>query len=226
MRRNGKGKYSISQGFDSQTFVGRRFFKSSTTADGNAQTAVELNPAGICDQRCITIGNLYRFFKFTKIKVTFLSGGTATDDMIVFCFSMGGNMDSPTSYQDINQFEVSAYFVAREVRPRSFSVPSKVLRGGNQKKWFTEGKGDPEMDTQGKFFVSVVDNTPDCIVSSALYYVDFEVTYFERLPAVVSIPKSLGIAAVLENKEEETRTPLVTLTPRSETLTKSKLKMK
>ncbi len=134
------------------TIHGKVWLRPATIVTANPQTMIALEPGsgGIGDARTQVMANLFRFYHFNSVKVTF--SRTTTTDHAHIAFAVGGIMTPPTVLAEIVAFQNHHVQMNTEINPRTFVLRANQLR--SQVHWYTtELAGVPDLELQGYFVV-------------------------------------------------------------------------
>lgn len=189
-RGNRKGSRKGAGRSGEQVTVNGTYYTSVTTiVSGAAQTLKSLSMSGIDDPRVTAIADLYRFYRFDKVKATFYTD--AADTLAFVGFTPGGDLQSPTTTLETIPIAHHAWFWPIMVRPATLNLSRSVLSGNLPIKWwYTQGRGDTEFDTQGQFVVSTINQDTMLEVAGVVsLLVEFSITFRERLSTAESMQR-------------------------------------
>lgn len=191
---------------------GRFYTARSTIVTGSAQSSISLN-AALDGGRLNAIADLYRFYRFTMVKVHFAFGsltssgtGSDTNNGAMVAFSKG-SITLPTTAFEISQIENYQHFFGCQTEPSVLKLSKKDLLSMHAVKWFqTTSVGDAELDTQGTFvFCTIAERTGLAVANTTSLNMVFEFwcEFMDRVPAAVSIERLRREHAILVVDEEK-----------------------
>lgn len=184
----------------------------SCIVSGSNQASASLNPA-LDSGRISSMSDFYRFYRYVSVKAHFQSKATNANSTASPGLMLGfskGSITLPTTAAEVAQMDMFQYAFGGQTKPSTLKLGRKDLLGTHAVKWFqTQGVGDAELDTQGTFIITTVEEANGlAIATTTSYNVIFElvIEFMDRLPANVSLERSrmrMGEMIVVSQDDEK-----------------------
>lgn len=183
---------------DLMQVTGKDYSYITTVVTGAAQYKSPLTSNSVrLDPRTVVMSDLYRYFRFDALKITFWEAQSAPASdafSAVVTYTVGGTMTAPTTFPEVIQNAHAKLWHSvsgRNMIPAVFNIPRKVLQSGVVKWFFTEETADTDLDTQGNLiFTSMNETTGGAAAGKIGSLWEYKISFKERLASEESLRRT------------------------------------